>query len=103
MTNYRYGRNSVDDDLDVFFELLKAMPENPIPLHQQITRELLYRLIEQHPGATLQQLCELVKLEFGVSLSITSMSRLLRQQGLTCRARQQLAFNTEPTLLSQAV
>jgi transposase len=80
MTSYSQDRND-----DIFFELLKAMPGNPIPLRQQIRPELLHRLIEQHPSATLQQLCELVKLKSGVSLSITSMSRLLRQQGLTCK------------------
>ena len=84
---YRHGHNAADD---TFFELLKAMPKSPNPLHQQLTPELLHRLIRQHSGDTLQQLCEQVKLESGVSLSITSMSRLLRRNGLTCKARRQL-------------
>ena len=99
MTSYPCDPNSVGD---IMFELLKAMPGNPIPLRQQITPELLHRFIEQYPRAGLQQLCEQVMLESGVSPTITSMSRLLRQQGLTCKARRQLVFNTNNSLLRKA-
>lgn len=99
MTSYSCDPNSVDD---IVFELLKDMLGNPIPLCQQITPELLYRFIEQYPRASLQQLCEQVMLELRVSLSITSMSRLLRQQGLTCKARRQLVFSTNNSLLRKA-
>jgi len=84
---YRHSHNSVVDEVN--FELLKPLPERPSPLHQQLTPELLRSLIEQRPSATLKQLCEQVKSEYGVVLSVTSMSRLLIRQGLTKRSRRQ--------------
>lgn len=84
---YRRGHNSVVDE--VSFELLKLLPERSIPLHQQLTAELLRNLVEQQPSANLKQLCEQVKSEYGVVLSVTSMSRLLIRQGLTKRSRRQ--------------
>jgi len=96
---YSEDRNSVDD---VSFELLKGMPENQIPLRQWLKPEQLHRLIEQYPRASLKQLCEQVRLELGVSLSITSMSRLLREQDLSYEARQQLAINAKLSPLSKA-
>lgn len=44
----------------------------------------------QHPGATLEQLCEYVRREQNITASTTGMSRLLRKQGLACRAGRRL-------------
>ena len=87
---YRRGHSSVDE---VSFELLKLLPQRPSSLHQQLTAELLRSLVEQRPSATLKQLCEQVKSEYGVVLSVTSMSRLLIRQGFTKRSRQSLKIS----------
>lgn len=93
---YGHDRNSVND---IFFELLKSMPESHPPLRQQLRPEFLQHIVEQYPKATLTELCRLIQHEHGIVLSITSMSQLLRQQGLTCKVRRHLAVNPALSLL----
>lgn len=99
MTSYSEDRNPVDD---ILFELLKDMPEVLPPLREQLSSELLRDVVRQHPKATLIELCQMVEHEHGIELSTTSMSRLLREQGLTCKARRQLAVSAKPYILSKA-
>jgi len=47
------------------FEILKFLPEVPPTLYEQLDSLILERLVELHPNATLQQLCEVVKKERG--------------------------------------
>lgn len=98
MTSYSHDRNSVDE---ILFELLKAMPETS-PLSQKLTPMTLYRLVNQHPRATLKDLAYLVQDECGVLPSITSMSRLLRHVGLTATARRKLTCGTDASILEIA-
>jgi hypothetical protein len=41
---------------EVPLELLKSMPENPLPLHLQLGSDYLRRLIQRQPTATLKDL-----------------------------------------------
>jgi hypothetical protein len=95
---YSCDRNSVDD---IFFELLKSMPETT-PLSQRLTPMTLHRLVNQYPRATLKDLAYLVQDECGITPSITSMSRLLRRVGLTALARRKLAYATGDSALEIA-
>ena len=87
MTSYHNGRNSVDD---IFFELLKVMPENSIPLYLQLDSDFLSRLVQQHPTATLKELCEAVLTKRGVHISPQTMCKMLMRIGLTRIVRCQL-------------
>jgi hypothetical protein len=98
MVTYSHDRNTVEG---VPFEFLKPMPQM-IPLRQRLTPDVLRQIIEQHPKATLVELCERARQEYRVALSFTSMSRLLRQVGFTCGARRKLAASTDNSLLSLA-
>src|SRR2546430_3739907 len=69
-----------------------ALPISPVPLHEILRHSLLQRLVIQQPSATLQQLCQVVQAQQGVSLSTTSMCRELkrseeRRVGKECRSR----------------
>jgi transposase len=66
------------------------MPEVLPPLRQQLSPKLLRDLVKQHPSATLTELCQAIQQRDGIVLSTTSMSRMLRNQGLTCRVRRHL-------------
>ena len=65
-----------------------VMPENPIPLRKQLTAELLHRLMEQHPKATLKELGQQLQREPGISISTTSMCHALLKPGLTYKLRR---------------
>ena len=96
---YSHDRNSVDD---IFFELLKSMPETST-LNQRLTPTTLHRLVNQHPKATLKDLTHLVQAECGITPSSTSLSRLLRRVGLTAIARRKLAYATRDSAIEIAV
>src|SRR5258707_15233057 len=87
MTTYTCGPNPA---LESTFEILKLLPEVPPTLHDQFDSIILHRLVERHPNATLQQLCEVVKKERGMVLSPQSMCKVLLRVGLTRKVRKQL-------------
>ena len=91
---YRSDRNSVDE---LTFELLKAMPEN-LPLFQQLGEDFLRLLVEQQPNATLQQYCQTIQQQRGISISPQTVCKLLARIGMPGRVRHQLA-----TALSKAL
>lgn len=86
MTTYTCARNPA---LESTFEILKLLPEVPPTLYEQLDSITLQRLVESHPNATLQQLCEVVKEERGMVLSPQSMCKALLRVGLSRRARRQ--------------
>lgn len=72
---YHRGHNSVSK---VSFQISQDLPQPSLPLYQQITPDLLRKLIEKNPTATLRELCELVEEERSVMISPTAMCRLVK-------------------------
>jgi hypothetical protein len=91
MTSYHHDPNAVEH---VPFELLKPMP-NTTPVSERLTPELLRRLVDQNPRASLNEFAYAVQDELGVKPSITHLSRLLRSVGLTAAVRRKLTKATE--------
>jgi transposase len=46
---------------------------------------LLSKLVKDHNDATLDELCQMLSQKRGISISVPTMSRLLKQQGLTVK------------------
>lgn len=86
MEFYTYVRNPASDST---FEILKLLPDVPPTLYQQFDSISLQRLVERHPNATLQELCEVVKKERGMVLSPQSMCKALLRVGLSRTVRRQ--------------
>jgi Recombinase zinc beta ribbon domain len=84
---YRIVRNTV---YGVTFELVRSVPQRPPTLREQLDDFFIRSLVNRYPGFTLQELCEQVKQERGVTLHNTSMDKILLRLGLTHRVRQQL-------------
>ena len=78
-TAYRRAHNSV---AEVPFEVSQNLPEQPLPLRQQIRDDYLRKLIERDPRCTLKQLCDWVREERGVAMSKTAMCRLVKGYNL---------------------
>lgn len=76
--------------LEPTFEILKLLPEVPPTLYEQFDSNTLHRLVERHPNATLQQLCEVVKKERRIVLTPQSMCKVLLRVGLSRKVRRQL-------------
>jgi hypothetical protein len=87
---YPNAHNSVSN---VSFQFLKAMPETPPPLHLQLDSEYLAHLVQQHPTATLRELCDIVLRERGLTISPQTLCKLLIRAGLSRQARRQLSAN----------
>jgi hypothetical protein len=85
VTSYSEDRNSVDD---ILFELLKSMPEN-LPLLQQIGEDFLRQMVERQPNATLQQYCQMIQQQRGISVSPQTMYKLLVRIGVHGQVRRQ--------------
>jgi len=85
-----YGRapNAVHE---VTFELIRSVPQRPPTLRDQLDDFFVRSLVKRHPGLTLQELCEQVRQEKGVTLAKTSMDKILLRLGLTHKARRQLS------------
>jgi hypothetical protein len=83
------------------FELFKPMPDTT-PICELLTPEMLRRLAQANPRATLKDLAYAVQDELGVKLSITHMSRLLRRVGLNSKARGRLTDSSENPALNLA-
>jgi hypothetical protein len=82
MTGYRRGLNSV---AEVAFQVSQNLPQQPVPLKQQINTDYLRKLIARDPRCTLQQLCDLVREERGIAMSTTAMCRLVKSYNLQRR------------------
>jgi site-specific DNA recombinase len=76
---YRHGHNSV---AEVPFQVSQNLPEQPLPLKQQIEAEYLRTLIQRDPRCTLKQLCNGVGEEQSITISTTAMCRLVKGYNL---------------------
>ena len=94
MTGYSHARNSVDD---LFFELLKDMPEN-LPLHLRLGEGFLRQMVRQHPTVTLQQYCQMIEQQRGITISLQTMCKLLVRIGMPGHIRRQVATAPSETL-----
>jgi hypothetical protein len=79
MTGYRRGHNSVTE---VPFQVSQNLPQQPLPLKQQINLDYLRDLIARDPRCTLKQLCHWVREEHGIAVSKTAMCRLVKGYNL---------------------
>jgi site-specific DNA recombinase len=84
---YSHTRSTV---IPVHFELNRLLPQKPMPLREQLDPSFIQILVQQNPNATLRELCEQIHYETGITLSPTSMCRILLRLGLPYKARQQL-------------
>jgi hypothetical protein len=75
----RRGHNSVTE---VSFQVSHNLPEQPLHLKQQINADYLRRLIARDPRCTLQQLCDWMREEQGITMSKTAMCRLVKDYNL---------------------
>jgi|GEM_PF-4739595 len=91
MDGYRRAPNSVHE---VTFELIRSLPQKPPTLREQLDDFFIRSLVKRYPGRTLQELCQLVKQEKGVTLAKTSMDKILLRLGLPYRTRQRLSAPT---------
>jgi site-specific DNA recombinase len=92
---YSHAPNTVGD---VTFELIRSVPQKPLTLRQQLDDFFIRSLVQRYPGFTLQELCERVKEERGVTLRRASMDKLMLRLGLTHKVRQQLCAGRDRTL-----
>jgi len=79
---YRRGHNSV---AEVPFQISEDLPQQLVPLKQQIDAVYLRALIKRDPSCTLKQLCDWVREERGISMSTTAMCRLVKDHNLQRR------------------
>ena len=94
-TEQRLAPNTVNG---LTFELIRSVPQWLPTLREQLDDFFIRSLIQRYPGLTLQELCEQVKDERGVTLHKTSMDRLLLRLGLTYKVRKQLRTARERTV-----
>lgn len=66
---------------EVGFELTKFLPEE-VPLKDKLTPELLRRLLQDVPRATLEQYSDKVRREYSLVISTTSLCRAFKRAGL---------------------
>ena len=85
--SYLHAHNPVLELEEVRFELHKSLPQAK-PLFKKENLLLVRRLIEQHPKATLQQLCEMVQREKGFRVYTSSMHRAQMRLGLRRKERK---------------
>jgi hypothetical protein len=97
MEGYSHVRSPT---LDSTFEILKLLPEVPPTLYEELDLTTLHRLVQRHPTATLQQLCEQVKKERRMVLSPQSMCKVLLRVGLSRNVRRQLGQTSYKRLLA---
>jgi site-specific DNA recombinase len=83
---YTWDPNTV---YEVPFVLNKSLPPTPIPLRKQLDEFFIQSLVKQYPSATLRELCDKVEQKTGITLSTSSMGRLLGRYGFKYKARQQ--------------
>jgi site-specific DNA recombinase len=79
---YRHGHNSVTE---VPFQISEDLPQQSVPLKQQIDAVYLRALIKRDPSCTLKQLCDWVREERRISMSTTAMCRLVKDHNLQRR------------------
>jgi site-specific DNA recombinase len=72
---YSRSHNSVNQ---ITFEIAKSLPKLR-PLWTEERLRVVRRLIKRKPNAKLRELCEWVRVEQGISVSISNMSRALRK------------------------
>lgn len=82
-----YAPNTVGD---VTFELIRSVSQKPLTWREQLDDFFIRSLVQRYPGFTLEELCEQVRRERGVTLRKASMDRLLLRLGLTHKVRQRL-------------
>jgi hypothetical protein len=92
MVNYTWDPNTV---YEVPFVFSKSLPPTPIPLRKQLDEFFIQSLVKQYPSATLRELCDKVEQKTGITLSTSSMGRLLGRYGLPYEVRQQLEAKGE--------
>jgi hypothetical protein len=68
---YLQARNTVEQ---LPFHLFISLPKKERLLNAEFL-QYVYRLAQEHPAASLRELCELVRQERGLTVSISSMSR----------------------------
>jgi site-specific DNA recombinase len=78
MPEHPPGRNSVETP----FELSQLIPQTPT-IYEQIDLEWVKKQVRQNPLVTLQQLSDSISQEFGMTLSISHMERILRLAGVS--------------------
>lgn len=83
---YRHDRN---EEEQIPFELERSIPITPRTFFKDYTDTLVRQLLEQHPAATLRELCEHVRREHNLTVSISSMHRALQRLGLCHRGKKQ--------------
>jgi hypothetical protein len=93
MTSYSCDPNPVGE---ISFKLERLLPPAPIPLNEVLGSSLLNRLVAGHPHYTLQQLCLQACIDYGLTISTTSMCRALKRVGLHSRIRHKLAASEWP-------
>ena len=86
MTIYRSDRSSVTIN---GFELAKFLPEI-VPLKDKLTPELLRRLLQHNPQATLAEHRDGLKSEFYIVASTTALCRAFKRTGLDRNVRSRL-------------
>lgn len=72
---YSRSRNSANQ---ITFELARSLPKLRL-LWNAERLQFVRRLIKRNPNATLRELCEELRLQQGLSVSISSMSRAIRK------------------------
>lgn len=76
---------------------------NHMPLKLCGREQALLAKVKASPDMTLVQLCQWVKEEYGVSVGITTMHKMLKRLGLTLKKRHCMQPNkSEPMLLKPA-
>ena len=78
MESYRNDRSSVTIN---GFELAKFLPED-VPLKDRLTPEILRRLLQLVPRATLAQYSYKLRVEYSIVASTTAVCRAFKRAGL---------------------
>src|SRR5581483_9939697 len=88
MTPYHHGRNPAGY---VCFELRTPLPGTG-PLFTDDDLRFIRRLAKDHPRLTLKEMCDRLRQERSVAVSITSISRALIRMGLSHKVRRSITI-----------
>ena len=84
MTSDNQAHNSEEE---IPFELARFLPPAHTSLKEKLTPDQLYGLVKDIPSTTLSRLCSQAQIEWGVTMSTTSMCRLLKQYGIPHKSK----------------
>jgi transposase len=76
----------VEDGEVLRYVVTRMLPKNEAILKRE-NLDLVRKLVQQHPTATLRELCGELRREYNLTMSITSMSRALKRLGLEHKQR----------------